>query len=153
MTPLRAVLDTNVLLSALLFPKGGATWLRGAWRSGTVLPLASRDTASELVRVLSHPRFRLDDREREDLLADYLPFCEAVAVDRPPPVPTCRDPSDRCFLELALAGRAYALVTGDGDLLELASTFSVPILTPSAFAGVVGVRSGAGSPVTGTEEE
>ena len=152
MTPLRAVLDTNVLLSALLFPKGRVTWLRDAWRSGAVRPLASRDTASELVRVLAYPKFRLAHREREDLLADYLPFCEAVAVGQPPTVPECRDPADRCFLELALAGRADALVTGDGDLLELASTFSVPILTPNEFEGVVSA-AGSDYPMTGAEEE
>ena len=48
-------------------------------------------------------------------------------------VSTCRDPFDRPFLELALAGRADALVTGDADILALAEAFSVPILSPAAF--------------------
>ena len=55
--------------------------------------------------------------------------------DPPPPVPHCRDPFDRPFLELALAGRADALVTGDADLLALADSFTVPILTPAALSG------------------
>ncbi|WP_420614994.1 putative toxin-antitoxin system toxin component, PIN family [Candidatus Palauibacter sp.] len=131
----RTVLDTNVLVSALLFPKGTVSHLRDAWRSGAILPLASRETVSELVRVLCYPKFRLAEGEREELLADYLPFCESVVVEDPPPVPECRDPFDRMFLELALAGRADALVTGDRDLLTLASTFPVPILTPQAFGG------------------
>ena len=132
MTLLRPVLDTNVLLSALLFPAGSLSWLRHAWHSETIIPLASQATTLELLRVLSYPKFQLTNYEREDLLADYLPWCETVTVSEPPAVPDCRDPFDRPFLELALAGRADALVTGDGDLLALAPEFPVPILTPAA---------------------
>ncbi len=137
MTALRWVLDTNVLLSALLFPAGSLSWLRHAWQSGTVIPLAGRATTLELLRVLSYPKFQLTDLEREDLLADYIPWCETVIVSKPPAVPHCRDPFDRPFLELALAGRADALLTGDGDLLALAPEFPVPILTPAAARQLV----------------
>ncbi len=133
MTPPRLVLDTNVLLSALLFHAGALSWLRLAWQSETILPLASRETTAELIRVLAYPKLRLTDDEREDLLADYLPWCETVVVANPPEVPECRDLFDRAFLELALAAKAEALVTGDKDLLVLAKAFSVPILTPAAF--------------------
>jgi putative PIN family toxin of toxin-antitoxin system len=130
----RLVLDTNVLLSALLFRAGSLSWLRLAWQSKAVRPLASRDTAAELIRALAYPKFRLDDDERRELLADYLPWCETVAIStstpNAPELPDCRDPLDRPFLELALAARADALVTGDRDLLALAPIFSVPILTP-----------------------
>lgn len=129
--PLRWVLDTNVLVSALLFPAGSLTWTRDAWRSGAIVPLASRETTTELIRVLCYPRFGLTPREREDLLADYLPYCESITVSKPPPVPDCRDPFDRPFLELAVAGKADALVTGDKDLHSLAPTFTIPILTPA----------------------
>ena len=129
----RVVLDTNVLLSALLFHAGSLSWLRHAWRSETIRPLASRDTAAELIRVLSYPKFRLTADEREDLLGDYLPSCETVTVPKRTGVPPCRDPFDRPFLELALAAKADALVSGDKDLLALAGAFAVPILTPAAF--------------------
>lgn len=129
----RIVLDTNVLLSALLFHAERLSWLHAAWQAGALCPLASRETTDELIRVLCYPKFDLDGGEREALLADYLPWCETVVVSRPPVVPQCRDPFDRPFLELALAARADALVTGDNDLLALASAFSVPILTPRVF--------------------
>lgn len=132
MTVPRMVLDTNVLVSALLFPAGRLSWVREAWQSEAVVPLASRATTRELIRVLSHPKFRLTADERDDLLADYLPWCETVAVSERLDTPVCRDPSDRPFLELALAGRADALVTGDDDLLALAPAFPVPILSPMA---------------------
>ena len=134
MTPARPVLDTNVLVSALLFHSGTLAWLRGAWRSGRIRPLTGRETTAELIRVLGYPKFSLSDEDRQDLLDDYLPFCETVAVpDLALSVPECRDPCDRKFLELALTGRADALVTGDGDLLALAEEFSVPILSAAAF--------------------
>ncbi len=133
MTQPRLVLDTDVLLSALLFHDGALSWLRHAWQSDTIRPIASRDTIAELIRVLCYPKFRLTDDEREDLLGDYLPWCETVAIPNPIEVPECRDPFDRPFQELALAARADALVTGDKDLLVLAEVFSVPILTPDAF--------------------
>ena len=134
MTPVRSVLDTNILVSALLFHSGALSWLRGAWRSGQIRPLAGQQTTTELIRVFTYPKFALSDTERTELLDDYLPFCETVTVpEPPPPLPACRDPFDRPFLELALAGRADALVTGDADLLALAKDFSVPIVSPAAF--------------------
>ena len=139
----RLVLDTNVLVSALIFPTGSLTWIRDAWHSKKILPLASRATTTELLRVFAYPRFRLSPLERDELLADYLPYCEAVAIPEPrPSVPACRDPSDDSFLELAVAGEADALVTGDLDLLSLADSFAVPILTPEAIkARVMGVST------------
>ena len=129
----RVVLDTNVLVSALLFHAGTLSWLRTAWHMGSVRPLVSRHTVGELIRVLAYPKFHLGSRDREDLLADYLPWCKVVVVSEVPPVPHCRDPFDIPFLELTLTARADALVTGDHDLLALASRFPVPILTPPMF--------------------
>ena len=133
MTPPRVVLDTNVLVSALLFPRSSLSWLRIAWQSGAIVPLAGGETTRELLRVLCYPKFRLTEVEREDALADYLPWCETMTVGAEVAVPDCRDPFDRPFLALALSGRADALVTGDGDLLALAPVFPVSILTPAAL--------------------
>lgn len=130
MTPPRIVLDTNVLLSALLFHAGSLSWLRGAWQSETIRPLASHDTTSELIRVLAYPKFHLTTQEREDLLADFLPWCETITISETPDVPDCRDPFDRPFLELARVANADALVSGDKDLLALAPAFSIPIISP-----------------------
>ena len=131
---LRVVLDTNVLVSALVFADGRLVPLRRTWRKGLVVPLVCRATVEELLRVLAYPKFRLTAAEREDLLADILPFCETVVIDEPiDDLPPCRDVHDRMFLELAVAVRAGALVTGDADLLALADRFLIPILTPTAL--------------------
>ena len=133
MSLLRIVLDTNVLISTLVFQSGTLSWLRKAWRRNAIRPLASRETTNELLQVLRYPKFGLSANERKKLLADYLPRCETVVVSDPPEVPECRDPSDRPFLELALIAQADALVTGDNDLIALATDFSIPILTPREF--------------------
>lgn len=146
MTVPRMVLDTNVLVSALLFPAGQLSWLREAWQSEAIVLLASSDTTRELIRVLAYPKFRLTTDERDDLLADYLPWCETVDVSELPDTPACRDPSDRPFLELALAGSADALITGDYDLLVLAPVFRVPILSPSTARDLVRRTGRPGEP-------
>ena len=132
MTLQRLVLDTNVLVSALLFPSGSLSWLRHAWHSEQIRPLVNRDTAAELIRVLAYPKFRLSQEDREELLADCLPYCETITADHPPEVPPCRDAPDRIFLALALTANADALVTGDKDLLALADSFQIPILEPAS---------------------
>lgn len=136
MTAPRIVLDTNVLVSALLFHKSTLAWFRRAWQTERITPLASQDTIAELIHVLAYPKFRLTDEDRQHLLADYLPWCVSVSVPSASTVnlPVCRDPGDIPFLVLAITAGANALVTGDKDLLELAGHCEIPILTPAAFA-------------------
>ena len=119
-SPLRVVLDTNLVLSALVFLAGRVASLRELWQQQQFLPLVSQPTLAELIRALGYPKFRLTLAEQEELLADYLPFCTTIAIPNPQPsVPLCRDPMDAPFLQLALAGQADVLVTGDQDLLVL----------------------------------
>ncbi len=123
-SPLRVVLDTNVVLSALVFGGSQAGQLRRAWQAGAFVPLASAVTVQELVRVLAYPKFSLSRAEQDELLADFLPYAQAVRMPQPPPsVPECRDPLDVPFLQLAVAGQAQRLVSGDKDLLVLAQAF------------------------------
>ena len=135
---MRVVLDTNVVLSALVFGGGAAGQLRTAWQAGAFTPLVSTATAQELVRVLAYPKFRLSAADREELLADYLPHTTAVRIPDPPPsVPQCRDPFDVMFLELAVVGKAKVLVTGDHDLLALAGQTNFSIHTLDTFLATI----------------
>ncbi len=122
--PLRVVLDTNVVLSALVFGAGTAGRLRVGWQQGVFVPLASTATVQELIRVLAYPKFRLSRLEQNELLADYLPYTQTVRIPQPPPtVPKCRDLLDVPFMHLAVVGKAKVLVSGDRDLLALADVF------------------------------
>jgi hypothetical protein len=87
------VLDTNIVVSALLFAAGPAAQVRRAWQDGRLQPLASRDTVAEVVRVLAYPQFKLTADEQQELLGDYLPYTATVAIPdrRPrPALPPCR---------------------------------------------------------------
>lgn len=123
-SPMRVVLDTNVVLSALIFGGGQSGRLRLGWQQGAFVPLASTASVQELVRVLAYPKFRLSKSDQDELLADYLPYAQTVRIPQPPPtVPECRDPLDVPFMHLAVAGKAHALVSGDKDLLVLSDAF------------------------------
>lgn len=129
----RVVLDTNTVLSALLFVKGRLVPLRTAWQSGELTPLLCAQTVEELLRVLAYPKFKLTPQERDELLADYLPHGEVVAPWRAKPtVPKCRDKKDQIFLDLAAVGAAQWLVTGDQDLLSLSGQVKFQIIAPAA---------------------
>jgi uncharacterized protein len=134
---LRAVIDTNILVSALVFSSGKLKILRQLWQDNQFQPLVSKPTVTELIWVLAYPKFKLAPTEQEDLLADYLPFCETVQIPTQlPEIPICRDPYDEPFLHLAIFGAADYLVTGDRDLLCLADIFEPPIVTAEQFLSI-----------------
>ena len=130
----RAVLDTNIVLSALVFTHGRAVALRDAWQAGRCEPHVSKATVGELIRVLGYPKFKLSAEEQRELLADYLPYCRTVAMPaKPPRTPSCRDPFDLPFLQLAVVGKVDFLVTGDRDLLGVRGKLPCPIVTLDHF--------------------
>ncbi|MGA2375530.1 MAG: putative toxin-antitoxin system toxin component, PIN family [Candidatus Sulfotelmatobacter sp.] len=134
----KVVFDTTTVVSALLFTDGRLAWLRQHWRERGCVPLISRATAAELLRVFRYPKFGLSLDEARELLADYLPYCEVVE-----PVEKCaclcRDANDQAFLDLAQSGRADLLISGDQDLLILAGQTTFLIETPEGYRRRVSV--------------
>jgi putative PIN family toxin of toxin-antitoxin system len=131
----RVVLDTNCIISALLFSQQKMAWLRYSWQNQDITPLASKDTVNELMRVLAYPKFKLDKTEQALLLADFLPYADIVVINEiPKGLPLIRDKNDQMFLILAVAGKADVLVSGDADILELKNSFHTPpIMTLGEF--------------------
>jgi uncharacterized protein len=126
------VFDTTTVVSALLFANGRLAWLRQHWREDGCVPLISRATTAELIRILGYPKFRLSPDDRQELLAEYLPYCEVIEpAEQCPSV--CRDADDQPFLDLAQSGKADLLVSGDSDLLELAGQTTFMIETPETY--------------------
>jgi uncharacterized protein len=124
--PLRAVFDTNIVVSTLVFG-GRLRWLRAAWAAQLVTPVVWRETVAELLRVLAYPKFRLTLEDRDTLLAQYLPFCETASLPSVwPELPAvCRDRDDAVFIALILSARADILVSGDTDLAVLRDKVTV----------------------------
>jgi|GraSoi2013_115cm_1033766.scaffolds.fasta_scaffold320648_1 putative PIN family toxin of toxin-antitoxin system len=129
---LRAVFDTNVLVSAILFPQsapGQALML--ARRLGVLL--ASQELTEEIGAVLNRPKFdRYVTRDvRDEFLVTFIAEVELVEVAEQ--IDACRDPKDNKVLDVAANGRATCIISGDADLLVLHPFRSIPILSPADF--------------------
>jgi len=135
---IRVVLDTNVILSALLFG-GRLEGLHRAWRAGRLRLVLSRETADELLRVMAYPKFRLTHAEITFLFdTELLPFADVVELPASKSEQRwSRDPEDDKFIRCAQAGKCVRLITGDDDLLSLKRVGKVAILSPAAFLGVL----------------
>jgi len=129
----RVVLDTNTVVSAILFPKGRLAWIRDLWTEGQIVPLVCPTTARELVRVLGYPKFCLDEGEIQVALAAFLPYADTLDHDPASDLPRCLDPHDQIFLDLALASDAMVLVIGDRAVLGMAAHVPFEIESPADF--------------------
>lgn len=128
----RCVVDTNVLISALLSAEGASNEVVYTILRHGVL-LASSATFEELESTLHRSKFdrylRSGDRE------DYLTLIQGGSrfVEVTADIEVCRDPDDDKFLALAVSGGADVIVSGDADLQVLHPFRGIPILSPNAF--------------------
>lgn len=129
---IRAVLDTNVLISALLF-KGKLSRIVGLWQIGKIIPAISKEIFDELRTVLEYPKFSLTRAEIKSLIEqEILPFFEVVNVSQQVKG-ACRDPGDDKFISCAMSANADCIVTGDKDLSDLKKYQSVRVIHASDF--------------------
>jgi putative PIN family toxin of toxin-antitoxin system len=132
----RVVLDTNVLISALLF-RGGLSKIVGLWQKGKIIPVISKETFSELVTVLEYPKFSLTQEETNSIIKyEILPYFEIVEVVKDVKG-ICRDPEDDKFISCAISGSADYIVSGDKDLFDLKQYKSIKIIKASDFLKMV----------------
>lgn len=129
---MRAVLDPNVLISALLSPQGAPAGVLRAWLQGGFELVTSPRLLDELERALAYPKIR--KRIRAEDARDFLSWLRSTAEmaedpGTPPPVHS-RDPDDDYLIALAERQRAV-LVSGDEHLLELADR--IPVFTAAGF--------------------
>jgi predicted nucleic acid-binding protein len=121
---LRVVLDTNVVLSALVFGGGAAGRLRLGVATGHFCAAGQHGHGARAGAGVGYPKFRFPRQSSNELLADYLPWVQTVRIPQPPPpVPECRDVLDEPFMHLAWRPGAQVLVSGDRDLLAIAAEF------------------------------
>ena len=136
--PLRVVLDTNVVVAALLFGGGRWGWLIDAWRAQVFTPLVSKETALEILRVLAYPKFQLSAIEQEAVAGAYLPFTETVSVPEDAECAVkCRDNNDLKFFALANVAKADYVVSGDHDIHAATGFSTCPVVRPDDFKKVL----------------
>lgn len=141
---IRAVLDTNVLVVAVLSSSGAPARLLAAWRDGAFELVVTPTLLDELTRVLAHPKIaqRIGPVRAERYVALIAAGAEHVAdVTEPPPGLRSRDPDDDHLLAIAVEARAH-LVTGDDDLLTVGG--GLPIVAPAAFEALLADVGGVG---------
>ena len=129
---MRVVLDTNAVVSALLF-SGISSELVSLWQKDLMTLLLSREMLDEYLRVFSYPKFELTEEEIKELIHEEIPpYAEVVKPKRRLRV-VQRDPSDDKFIECAVAGKARVIISGDKDLLSLGRYRQIRILSPAKF--------------------
>lgn len=118
----RLVFDTMLLLRALLLNDASARRLRQAWQQGSCLPLIGASQAHELLRALAYPPLKLDEAQRHELLADFLPYAEVVEEGQVMPG---RKPQQAALRLLAAPGaRAEGLIS---DCTQLRRAFAASL--------------------------
>ena len=128
---MRVVIDTNVIVSAILKSKSvPATAIRLVFDRHTLL--TSLPTVEEVRRVLTKPYLRsyVNDEVLNKLYAAFS-LSERVTIAKT--LSACRDPMDDKFLELAVSGCADVLISGDKDLLSMGVYENTRIMTPTQF--------------------
>lgn len=133
----RVVVDSNVLISALLSPGGAPRRLLETLAAKNAVVLFSDATFAELTTRLAKPKFdRYRTREQMEAFLDWLTEL-GEWVSPALEVEASRDPDDDKFLALAISAEADCLVTGDDDLLVLNPFEGIAILSPADFLCLV----------------
>jgi putative PIN family toxin of toxin-antitoxin system len=139
---LRAVLDTNVLVSGLISDHSPPRQLVNAWLDGQYTLVTSLHQVEELGHVLAYPhissRLRLSDAEVDLILAALLSQGQVVPGVLQLPGVT-RDPKDDPLVAYTVEGAADYLVSGDRDLLDLGETENIRMVTPREFVEILGL--------------
>lgn len=135
----KVVLDTNVVISALLFG-GQPGRLRSLWREKLIQSFVSQAIIDEYLKVFAYPKFQLTQGEIEYVIhKEILPWFETVEVPQGEAF-VLDDPSDDKFIWCAEAAKVHWIISGDEHLLRLEYR-KIPIVTPSRFLEIFAKHS------------
>ena len=132
MGALKVVIDTNVVISALLFG-GEPAKLIALWQRGNTKPAASKEIINEYLRVLTYPKFKFSEEEINYLLyREIIPYFDVIEAQLGPRI-IKKDPEDEKFIRCASAANTKYIISGDRHLLELKEYRKIKILSPAEF--------------------
>ena len=136
---MKAVLDANVFISALINLSGAPSLLLDAWRDGRFTAVSSTLLRDEIHDVVGRPETSRYFRATADSIAAVLSNLDqnAVFVQPHPVTAIADDPDDDLVLGTALAGDTDYIVSGDKHLLALGSFRGIPIVTPAQFLQIL----------------
>lgn len=144
---MRVVLDTNILVSALITKGTPPDQLYQAWLRGDIEIVTSAAQLEEVVDVLARPRIRAYvDRNEADRMVTALRL-RATVLEDVPVVNRSPDPNDDPILAAAVAGAVDLVVSGDKkDLLALGHVEGIPIRSARDTLQVVLEQTGGDDP-------
>jgi len=128
---MKIVLDTNVLVSGLLTPFGSSGEIVRMISAGVLILHYDSRILLEYQEVLYRPKFQFDNEQIDTILAYVKQNGQVVAAG--PLKNHLPDPDDEPFLEVAIAGRAVCLITGNKSHYPQHSQQGIKILSPSEF--------------------
>jgi putative PIN family toxin of toxin-antitoxin system len=140
----RAVLDPNVLISAILSPAGSSANTIRAWLGGKLELVASPLVLQELTRAVAYAKLRERiERDEADQFVEWISDMATMVTDpSEPPTTASPDPGDDYLIALAESASA-ALVSGDGHLLGLSDR--LPVFSPAEFLRLLETEQGPAS--------
>jgi len=136
----KAVLDTNILVSAFITPRGTPAKLLHAWREEQFDLVTSPPILVELQEALCRPKIQIRYHLSLEDIHNFLILLASATVLVPGTTTVSapiQDPEDLMVLATAIESQAAYLVTGDKELLHLERFQSVHIITPSAFLRII----------------
>ncbi len=137
---IRAVVDTNALISGLISPLGAPARIIRRWRRGDFLLLTSPALLAELRRVLGYPRIANRLGWSGEERAQFVESFETLALITPGVLTlpgVTRDPKDDPVVACAVEGGAGFIVSGDQDWLALRTYKRVRMVTPRDFLALL----------------
>jgi len=137
---MRVVLDANVLVSAIISPRGAPAEILARWQEGMFDLVISPPILRELDRVLHYPRIQQRYHLPEEDVQRFLTLLRRVADVVLPTERLAiieRDQADNRYLECALAGKAGIIVSGDRHLLDLGEYRGIQVLAPVGFLAIL----------------
>lgn len=129
----KIVLDTNVLVAALLSNTGNSAIIFEKVIEQTILNFYTDEMLAELKDVLKRPKFRLEDKKQELFVQIFQEASSKIIQNQEFQITKCRDPKDNKFLSLANQIEADFLLTLDEDLLVIKQIGRTQIITPGNF--------------------
>ncbi len=144
--PIRLVLDTNVWLDWLVFNDATIKPIQDLVVAGKAEIIIDQECDAELVRVLAYPlqKWTLNAAAQAACINRFRSVARCIVAPPVGKLPSCRDPDDQKFLELAAGTQAHCLITKDRALLKLAKRrygLTFHIVTPAKFPELSGVES------------
>ena len=132
---MRAVIDTNVIVSGLILARGNPAEILRALRDKRFVAIFSPPMLEEVATALSRDWLQTEYDVQDDDVRSLLRMLalRSELVEPRTSIRRCRDPRDDIFLEAAVDGTADRIVSGDKDLLAVGTIEGIRIVSPADF--------------------